>query len=388
MGSKKRALRGPMRTLTGASSRARPRSYNLQTNARRHGACSLPDMLLDLAPLPLSAVIAILVAAALVVAAAGARLAGVADELADRTGMGEIVAGALFVGGSTSLPGAVTSLATAAEGHAELSIGNALGGLTAQTAFLAVADLAYRRANLEHAAASVTGLAQGTLLVSLLTLPLLAASSPPVTVFGVHPASLALLLAYGFGLRLLANVQREPMWSPVVTRDTQNEAEQGAQTATRRSTRRLWWLLAVFALLCGVTGYAVGQAATALVGKTALSEAAVGYVFAGLANSLPELVTAIAAVRRGAVNLAVGDVIGGNSFEVLFLAGADVFYRDGSLYHAFTPDHVFSAVLAILMTGILLLGMLRRERRGIAGIGFESALVLGLYLASVVLLVV
>ncbi len=78
--------------------------------------------------------------------------------------MGEVVAGAVFVGAATSLPGAITSVTTAAAISAELAVGNALGGLTAQTAFIAVADLAYRRANLEHAAASITGLAQGVLL--------------------------------------------------------------------------------------------------------------------------------------------------------------------------------------------------------------------------------
>ena len=86
--------------------------------------------------------------------------------------MGEIIACALSVGGSTSLPGIITSMTTAAEGYAGLAIGNAVGGRTAQTAFLAVADFAYRRANLEHAAASVTGLVQGTLLVTMLTIPL------------------------------------------------------------------------------------------------------------------------------------------------------------------------------------------------------------------------
>ena len=94
----------------------------------------------------------------------------------------------------------------------------------------------------------------------------------------------------------------------------------------------------------------VGEAASALVELTPLSQSAVGTVFAAIANSLPELVTAIAAVRIGAVDLAVGDVIGGNSFEVLFLAAADFFYRPGSIYHEFDTDNVLIAVLAILMT--------------------------------------
>jgi cation:H+ antiporter len=343
-------------------------------------------MPLDLSALPLDAIAAVFVASALAIGYAGTKLAGVADQLADRTGMGEIIAGALFVGASTSLPGAITSMVTAAQGYPGLAIGNALGGLTAQTAFLAIADLAYRRANLEHAAASVTGLTQGTLLVSLLTVPLLAANAPPITILGVHPASIILLVSYGLGLRLLAQIKDDPMWSPVQTKETQAEIDPEEEAgADRESTASLWRRFGIHGGVTALAGYVIGEASVALVDKTALSEAAIGTVFAAVSNSLPELVTAIAAVRRGAVNLAVGDIIGGNSFEVLFLAAADILYREGSIYHVFTTENVFTAVLAILMTGILLLGMLRRERYGVAGIGFESAIVLVLYAGSVVL---
>lgn len=129
----------------------------------------------SVADLSLWAVVALFVASAAAIAFAGTKLSGVADKLADRTGMGEVVAGALFVGAATSLPGAITSMTTAAQGAAGLAIGNALGGLTAQTAFIAVADLFYRRANLEHAAASAAGLAQGVLLMALLAMPLMEA---------------------------------------------------------------------------------------------------------------------------------------------------------------------------------------------------------------------
>ena len=341
-------------------------------------------MLLDLSGLPLAALVAIFAGCALAIAIAGTRLARVADTLADRTGMGEIIAGAVFVGGSTSLPGIITSMTTAAEDHPGLAIGNAVGGLTAQTAFLAIADLAYRRTNLEHAAASVTGLAQATLLVTMLTIPLIAMATPELTFWHVHPATIVLFAMYAFGLRLLARIKAEPMWSPVATRETSNEDEQAVEApCDRRKTPRLWRTFAGLAAVTAVAGYGIGEASVALVAVTGLSETAVGTVFAAIANSLPELVTAIAAVRIGAVNLAVGDIIGGNAFEVLFLAAGDLLYTGGSIYHAFTPDDVFTAALAILMTGVLLLGMLRRERQGIANIGWESALVLALYAGSV-----
>jgi cation:H+ antiporter len=131
-----------------------------------------------------------------------------------------------------------------------------------------------------------------------------------------------------------------------------------------------------------VSGYLIGQSSLALVKSTGLSQSAVGTVFSAIANSLPELVTAIAAARIGAVSLAVGGVIGGNAFEVLFLGAADLFY-DGSIYGAFSRADQGTALIAMLMTGVLLLGMLRREKTGIARIGFESALVLLLYAGSV-----
>jgi cation:H+ antiporter len=203
---------------------------------------------------------------------------------------------------------------------------------------------------------------------------------------GLRPASVLLFVCYGFGLHLLTQVEDRPMWSPVETQHTQDEAEQ-AQAAGRaeRATGTLWWVFLVYAAITAVAGYVVGEAASAPVELTELSHSTEGTVFAAVAK-LPELVTAIAAVRIGAVNLAVGDVIEGNSFEVLFLAAADFFYRPGSIYHEFDVGNLLIAVLAILMTGVLLLGMLRRQHHGMAGIGFESALVLLLYLGSVVLL--
>jgi len=345
---------------------------------------------IDFTAFPFWVLIAAFLAAAAAIAVAGSRLAGVADEFADRTGMGEVLAGAIFVGASTSLPGIITSVSTAAQGHPGIAIGNALGGITIQTAFLAVADIAYRRGNLEHGAASLLALAQGTLLVTLLTLPVIAMALPEMTLFGIHPLTPLLPLAYGLGLRLLAMIKREPLWNPVMTAATQDEAKEAAESAgkDKRSNRRLWVTFAVLAAVTAAAGFVIGEASVGLVRRTGLSESAVGSLFSAVSTSLPELVTAVAAVRRGALGLAVGDIIGGNCFDMLFLAGSDIAYRTGSLYHRFSDENVFTVQLAILMTGMLLLGLLRRQPQGFAGIGFESVTILGLYGLSVLVLMV
>jgi cation:H+ antiporter len=198
-----------------------------------------------------------------------------------------------------------------------------------------------------------------------------------LVVLGVHPISLLLLGFYAFGLRLASATRREPAWRPVRTLDTVIDGPDEDDGGIKPS--RVWLGFATSVLVVGVAGWLLGLSGIALVRHTGLSETLVGSLFTAVATSLPELVTAVAAVRHGALTLAVGGIIGGNTFDVLFLAFADIAYRDGSLYHAIGPQPLFIISLTILLTAILLLGLIRRERRGVANIGFESMAVVVCY---------
>ena len=332
--------------------------------------------------LPIS--IGLFVSAALVIALVGTRMAAIADHLADKTGLGEALVGALFLGGSTSLSGLVSCVTSAAEGHAELAISNALGGIAAQTAFLAIADITYSKANLEHAAASATSLTQVTLLITLLAIPLLAMGGPDVSVFGIHPASFLLIATYVFGLRLVSEAQKTPMWEPKHTAETHLDEPDLTQPDALGFTG-LWLRFAVFAAIIAVAGYVVAESGVAIANHTSISETVVGGLLTAICTSLPELVTSVAAVRRGALTLAVSGIIGGNCSDVLFVAFSDFAYRGGSIYHAITKHQIFIISLTILMSAILLLGLLRREKHGIGNIGFESFFILILYLGGFLL---
>ena len=76
----------------------------------------------------------------IIIAVAGTLLTARADAIADRTGLGEAVISAVLLGGSTSLPGIITSVVTASQGHPSLSISNAIGGIAVQTAFLGLSE--------------------------------------------------------------------------------------------------------------------------------------------------------------------------------------------------------------------------------------------------------
>ena len=337
-------------------------------------------MLLDLSaisPLWLAVICAI---SAIVIVAAGIPLVRRADQIADRTGMGEALTGGLLLGATTSLPGTVLSITTAAHGHTELAISNAVGGIAAQTAFLGLADVAYRKANLEHAAASSTNLLQATLLIALLAMPLIAMSTPPVAIFQIHPVTVLLFVAYALGMKLSSEANEEPMWRAEDTDET--EIDEPEEKHTWRGART-WVEFAGLALIAAVTGFLLAETGVELAAKSGLGQTAVGAVFTAVITSLPELVTSIAAVRQGALTMAVGGIIGGNAFDVLFLALSDIAYRGGSIYHTMTEGNVFIISVSMMMTAMLLLGLLRREKHGFAGIGFESALILLMYAGTV-----
>ncbi|SFC66982.1 sodium:calcium antiporter [Tropicimonas isoalkanivorans] len=332
--------------------------------------------------LSLVSLLVVFAATAGVILLCGVRMTALADRLADRTGLGEALVGGVLLGAATSLSGTVVSVTAALDGRASLAFSNGVGGIAAQTAFLALADLMHRRANLEHAAAELANVFQGGVLMLLLTLPILAWTAPEVTLLAVHPISLVLLVVYAGGVFASHRVRQDPMWEPVETPQTEQDEPEEDDTDRRPTIH----LIAVFGLLMGIMGacgWTVAQVAETLTDRYALQASLVGALMTAVVTSLPELVTTLAAVRQRALQLAVGGIIGGNTFDVLFLTLSDVGYREGSLYHAVGPSDYFWLATGLLMTAILTLGLLYRQRQGPGGIGVESLALLGVYGAAI-----
>jgi cation:H+ antiporter len=323
--------------------------------------------------------------AALVIVIAGSRLARIADELADRTGLGEALFGVLLLAGVTSLPDFAATLSAAVDARPDLAMSNVMGSMAVNLAFLGVADMVYRKANLEHAAASAVNLTLAGLLIVLLTLPLFAVAAPAVTQWGVHPITPVIVAAYLFGLHLVHRTRARPMWFPRLTRQTVPDKPEQHH---RGSSATVWFGFIVLAVVTCIAGWVLMEAAKGIADQTGLSETLVGGVFTALATSSPELVTTIAAVRFGALTLAVSNIFGTNCFNMLVVAAADAGYPHGSIYHDMAPVQMTWGLVSILMTAILLLGMVRRETYGIGRIGFESALILAVYAVALSIVVV
>lgn len=109
----------------------------------------------------------------------------------------------------------------------------------------------------------------------------------------------------------------------------QNEAPRGMMTPAKR---RKVVIISILILLAGLVLLVAGSrvfmyGATALVQKVGISEAIVGIVFAAVGTSIPELVTSLVAVRKGHLDIAVGNVVGSNIFNILFITGVSALVR-------------------------------------------------------------
>ncbi len=343
-------------------------------------------MLPDLSQLSTIAILAIFAGSALVIALLGTKMSGYADTIADRTRFGEALVGSVLLGAGTSIAGIVTSTTTAASGAADLAVSNAMGGIAAQTMFLALADVAYRKVNLEHAAASAVNLGQATVLMLLVALPIMAWATPAFSIWAINPLTPVLVGTYLVGLYNAHKIHERPMWLARITDATRDE--ENDETEDQRSLWLIGALFGTLTIIVGLSGWVVGETGIELSSRFGISQGVVGALGTAIVTSLPELVTTIAAVRRGALQLAIGGIIGGNMFDALFIASSDIAYRDGSIYHAISQRTVFWMALVLVMTAVLLIGLLRRERQGPAGIGWESVILIALWVGAATLQVI
>ncbi|MCA0962674.1 sodium:calcium antiporter [Salipiger bermudensis] len=332
--------------------------------------------------LSLPLLLGIFALAGAIVVAASIRATALADLIADRTKLGEAMVGGILLGGATSLSGVVVSVTAAYGGDASFAVSNAVGGIAAQTLFLGLADLFYKRVNLEHAAAEPANLFQAVMLLILLSMPIAAMAGPDIAYFGVSPVSVVMFLGYLWGVRLSSIVGERPMWRPVETSDTRRD-EPDEDNDPHAPVLRPALIFVGLVAIMGLSGWVISQVAGVFITRYELSSSLVGALITAIITSLPELVTTLVAVRRGALQLAVGGIIGGNTFDTLFLVFSDVAYREGSIFQAVGETDLYWLATGMLMTAILLGGLILRQREGPARIGIESVLLIVIYCCAV-----
>lgn len=332
---------------------------------------------------------------AVVIWFAGSRLSFYADALADRTGLGRAFVGMLFLAVATEMPEIGTTISATTAGNAALAVNNMFGGITVQTVILAIADFLLIRGALTFFTPRPVLLLQGLLLILLLALTLAAASAGEmVMLLNIGLWTFLLFVAYLLSLHLSRQYEKSEQWVPVqdVTPEHRQQALRSPvdgepqQKMAARSTRHLALLFVLGAAVILVAGFVLARVGEALAEQTGLGASFVGATLIAASTSLPELSVTIAAVRLGNYEMAFGNIFGSNSIMILLLFIADLTYREGPILNEIDASAMFAAAMGIIVTVVYLVGMVERQNRTILRLGIDSALVVILYLGSLVVL--
>ena len=109
----------------------------------------------------------------------------------------------------------------------------------------------------------------------------------------------------------------------------------------------------------------------------------VGTLLIAFATSAPELVVTVAALRLAALNMAIGNLLGSNLFNILIVPVVDVLYLKGPILSHVSSVHTVSAMSAMIMTGVFIIGLFYRARtRLYRTVGWASLILFSIYVIN------
>ncbi|WP_373894070.1 sodium:calcium antiporter [Virgibacillus sp. CBA3643] len=134
------------------------------------------------------------------------------------------------------------------------------------------------------------------------------------------------------------------------------------------------------------TAIKLSEYADVLSEKTAMGGMIVGTVLLAGATSLPEVTTSFSAAVIGNVDIAVGNMLGSNVFNLFILAGFDLYFRRKQIYHKASSNHKYTAYLGLFLMLLVSLALMLQIDYKILGIGVDSFLILIVYIAGMVVI--
>jgi cation:H+ antiporter len=332
-------------------------------------------------------VLLIFLAASAATWAAGITLSKTTDALDARLNLGDALGGLILLAVAGSLPELAITISAAAQGNLPLAAGNLIGGIAVQTMVLLLCDIAVGPERpLTYLVGRLTPVLEGLLVIIVLAGVEMGSLLKTSTAIGgvVNPASLGIVVFWVVGLFVIQKAAKDPRWKVEMPGSQpgrrRRERVQGDQPHpySGRSTARI---AAFFGAACLVTlgaGVLLEVTGNDLANRLGINGVIFGATVLATATALPEISSGLAAVRLGDNALAMGDIFGGNAFQVcLFLvadlvAGKPVLESAGNL-------NAWLGALGVALTAIYGFGVISRPRHCRARLGPDSILALVLF---------
>lgn len=336
-------------------------------------------------------VVLVFAACMAVIFTAGRGLSRYGERIAEITGMGGAWVGLILMASVTSLPELVVGVSSAGlVGSADLAVGDVLGSCAFNLLILASLDalMPRRRRLLGVASAShVLAAALGIILFALVGLGLINVGDQPVTPW-IGVTTVLFIGVYLVSVRLLYVHQRRPGPDGAVTQPQDDPLPEGLAVSASYTNRQVFGRYAALALVVVAAASVLPPMAQRIAQLTGLEESFVGTLFLALSTSLPEVAVTLTAVRMGAINMAVGNMLGSNLFNILILAIDEIVYTGGLLLQDASDTHIVSVLSTIVMSAVVIIGLTFTEQGKRFLLAGDALVILLVYIANAGLLLV
>ncbi len=336
-------------------------------------------------------VVELLLAGTIVVLAA-VRLTRLADRFAEDWRLGHAFVGMLLLATVTSLPEVAAGATAASIGAVDIAFGAVFGSCSFNIVIIVIMNLALAGGGSILRAARPAQLLNSAFGIVMITIALLAIAG--VEKFPKRPgvqqivelcACAAIVVAYMSCMNLTHRFELR-------------ETPPAPETAAAERTPLLLPKIAVIAVITMAaawwltqTGDVLSEHPIAALGRP-LGKTLIGVLFIAAATSLPEVATSVAAVRMNNLDMALGNVFGSNMFNILVLPLVKIvtLIKGDTLMMAgpgFSPTtNMLAGLLPVLMTAVALSGIVYRTQRRVFRLGFDSVLLLAIYVVGMTLI--
>jgi cation:H+ antiporter len=314
---------------------------------------------------------------ATVILFAGANLSRYGDIIAEKTGMGRTWIGVVLMASVTSLPELITGMSSVVIFDVpDIAAGDVLGSCMFNILIIAFLDLICGPTPISgrvHQGQILTA-AFGMLLLGIVAMSLLAGDYLP-SIGWIGASSFVLIAIYLLSMRTVFLYERRR-----IAEFIEEMAEEVQYDHI--STQKAYGMYGLNALIIIVAATYLPSIGAEIAVVTGLGQSFVGNVLIALSTSLPELVVSIAALRINAVDMAVGNLFGSNLFNICILALDDIAYTKGPLLSTVAAGNVITAVAAITITTIAVIGLTYRVSKKAWLVAWDSMGIAATYILA------
>jgi len=309
----------------------------------------------------------------------GTKLARYGDAVAEKTGLGRVWVGLMFLGAITSMPELVTGISSAAlVGLPDLALGTLLGSCFFNLSIIALLDILHPRAPVLSKASSrhMLSAGLGIVLIAIAAGSIFVGGRFSGLVLGwVGIPSIIILILYVVGVRQIFHFERKHLLPSTQVIPLRYEGV---------ATGRLYLKFTLAALAVIGAGMWLSFVGDEIAETTGWGASFVGSLFLAITTSMPELVVTVAALRLGAVDMAVADILGANMLDMVVITWADLFYTRGPILAMVSQTHLITAIMSVVMSLLVIVGLrFRQKGKTFIVISWYGPLIIGLYIFGV-----